>query len=121
MNEIYDFGIILRELRKSRNLTQKRLAEKLEVTEATVSKYEGGTAFPPFDKIRALSNILNVSVDTLYGTEPRNTISSFGLNDNQTALLVELADALRAKNAGNKKRFEEYCTIIGKLTTELQK
>lgn len=121
MNDIYDFGVILRELRKSRNLTQKRLAEKLEVTEATVSKYEGGTAFPPFDKMRTLSNVLNVSIDTLYGTEPRNTISTFGLNEAQTDLINEITDILRAKNSGNKKRFEEYCTIIGKLTTELQK
>ena len=42
--EIYHFGTLLKELRNDAHMKQKTLADKLSVTEATISKYECGTA-----------------------------------------------------------------------------
>ena len=39
------------ELRKSRNLSQEEVAEKLNVTRQTVSKWETNQSTPDFDKI----------------------------------------------------------------------
>ena len=39
------------ELRKSRNLSQEEVAEKLNVTRQTVSKWETNKSTPDFDKI----------------------------------------------------------------------
>lgn len=37
---MYDFGVKLRELRLNKSMTQKRLANLIEVTETAISKYE---------------------------------------------------------------------------------
>ncbi len=52
-------------LRKSRNLTQEQLAECLDVSRQTISKWESGQSLPELDKIVALSEIFNVSTDLL--------------------------------------------------------
>ena len=40
------FGLFITELRKEKNLTQKDLAEKLYVSDKTVSKWERGLSMP---------------------------------------------------------------------------
>lgn len=120
-NDCYDFGEILKNLRKSRKLTQKQLAEKLNVTEGTISKYEKGTVYPPFDSIRSLSAILNVPVDTLLGTEVKNNISTFGLTESQIEIVIEMVDLFREKNSARKQRSEDYFSVLGKITHELHK
>lgn len=52
-------------LRKSNNLTQEELAEKLNVSRQSVSKWESGQAVPDLDKILALSAVFNVTTDYL--------------------------------------------------------
>ena len=42
--EIYDFGVLLKQLRSNAHMKQKDLAKKLNVTEANISKYEIGRA-----------------------------------------------------------------------------
>ncbi len=52
-------------LRKANNLTQEQLAEKLEVSRQSVSKWESGQASPELEKIVTLSAIFNVTTDYL--------------------------------------------------------
>ena len=42
-------GIRIKELRKSRNLTQRAFAERLNITKSTVSAYENGSRLPSYD------------------------------------------------------------------------
>lgn len=51
--------------RKDINLTQDQLAELLEVTRQTISKWESGLAFPETAKISKLAEVLKVSCDYL--------------------------------------------------------
>lgn len=44
--------------RESRGLTQRALAEHLEVTQATISKYESGAADVPSDHLLAVAELL---------------------------------------------------------------
>lgn len=60
-----NFSEKLLTLRKSRNLTQEELAEKLDVSRQSVSKWESGQAMPESDKIVALSRIFDVTTDYL--------------------------------------------------------
>ena len=48
-----DFSEKLLTLRKSRDLTQEQLAERLDVSRQSVSKWESGQAVPELDKIVA--------------------------------------------------------------------
>lgn len=60
-----DFSEKLLTLRKANNLTQEQLAEKLEVSRQSVSKWESGQATPELEKIVALSAVFDVSTDYL--------------------------------------------------------
>lgn len=52
-------------LRKKSMLSQEQLAEKLDVTRQTVSKWELGQSKPDMDKLTAMCKLFNVSIDVL--------------------------------------------------------
>lgn len=52
-------------LRKNSGLTQEQLAEQLNVSRQSVSKWESGQAAPDIDKIVALGEIFHVTTDYL--------------------------------------------------------
>ena len=51
--------------RKNCGLTQEQLAEKLCVSRAAVAKWESGKGLPDVENLRALSKLLDVSIDYL--------------------------------------------------------
>jgi len=59
------FGEKLRELRKSKGLTQKELGKMLKVGEMTVSGYETGSREPNFETLLSFSKIFEVTTDYL--------------------------------------------------------
>ena len=56
------FGLFVTELRKEKNLTQKDLAEKLYVSDKTVSKWERGLSMPNVVLLIPIADILEVTV-----------------------------------------------------------
>ena len=60
-----DFSEKLSILRKARCLTQEQLAEKLDVSRQSVSKWESGQAVPELEKVVALSTVFDVTTDSL--------------------------------------------------------
>lgn len=54
-------GELICELRKLQNLTQKNLAEKLNITDKAVSKWERGISCPDISLLIPLSNVLGVT------------------------------------------------------------
>jgi transcriptional regulator with XRE-family HTH domain len=52
-------------LRKANNLSQEQLAEKLDVSRQSISKWESGQSIPDVEKLITLSNIFNVTIDYL--------------------------------------------------------
>lgn len=59
--------IRLKELRKSKNINQQKLALKLNITQAAVSKYELGLSEPDISTLIKIADIFNVSIDYLIG------------------------------------------------------
>ena len=60
-----NFAIQLAKLRKDAGLSQAQLADQLQVSRQSVSKWENGTVLPDIDRIIEISNILQVSLDEL--------------------------------------------------------
>ncbi len=60
-------GETIKKLRMKHNMTQERLAEYLNVSYQTVSKWENGISFPSVALIPSIANVFNVSIDELYG------------------------------------------------------
>ena len=59
------FGKFILELRKEKGLTQKELADKLYVSDKTVSKWECGKGMPDISMLVPLGELLGVSVTEL--------------------------------------------------------
>ena len=67
------FGLFVTELRKEKNLTQKDLAEKLYVSDKTVSKWERGLSMPNVVLLIPIADILDVTVTELLRGEKIDT------------------------------------------------
>lgn len=57
----------LRGLREDNNLTQTQLADKLNVTQTTYSRYESGELSIPYESLVVLAIFYNTSIDYLVG------------------------------------------------------
>ena len=55
-------GQLITELRKEKGLTQKQLAEALNVTDKAVSKWERGLSFPDISMLEPMSEVLDISI-----------------------------------------------------------
>ena len=60
-----NFSEKLLTLRKANDMTQEQLAEKLDVSRQSISKWESGQATPELEKIIAMSAVFNVTTDYL--------------------------------------------------------
>ena len=58
-------GKFIAECRKKQNLTQAQLAEKLDITDRAISKWETGKAMPDSDIMLDLCDILGIKVNEL--------------------------------------------------------
>ena len=64
-------GEIISALRKERNMTQRELAEKMNVTDKAVSKWERGLSCPDVSSLPDLAEALGVPVETLLDAAPK--------------------------------------------------
>ena len=80
-------GEKISELRKKNNLTQEELAEKLNVTRQTISKWELGETSPSLDDAATLASIFQVSLDTLVGKDNVLEEKMSNLNNKQKIIL----------------------------------
>ena len=64
---------ILKNLREKNNLTQEQLAERVQVTRQAVSRWETGETQPNTDTLKLLSQVFDVSINTLLGS-PRQLV-----------------------------------------------
>lgn len=60
----------LKTLISQRGLTQRIVAEKMDTTETTISRYVSGDRTPNLETLVALAQVLNVSLDDLTGMDP---------------------------------------------------
>ncbi len=92
--DLIKIGKFIAERRKSYNLTQMQLAEKLNVTDKAVSKWENGKSMPDSSIMLALCKVLNISVNELLCGE---ILNSDNYNKTET-LLLELSKLDELKN-----------------------
>lgn len=65
--------LFIKELREQYNMTQKELADKLQVSFQTVSKWENEVNLPDITHIPRLAEIFGVSTDVILGLKPIET------------------------------------------------
>lgn len=64
-----ELGEKLLELRRKKGMSQEQVANVLNVSRQTVSKWETGQSYPDFDKLVPLSELYQISLDELAGKE----------------------------------------------------
>ncbi len=90
---------ILYELRTKKGLSQDELAEKVFVTRQAVSRWETGETVPGTETLKLLSNLFNVSINTLLG-QPRQLFCQ--------CCGMPLEDEIISRN-GDGTLNEDYC------------
>lgn len=86
-------GKFIAEQRKSKNLTQSQLAEKLFITDKAVSKWERGKAMPDSSIMLKLCEILEINVNELLGGAKTQNYEQ-----NNERLLLAMAKEIEQKN-----------------------
>ena len=90
-----EVGNKLNQLRKLSGMTQEQLAEKLNVSRQTISKWESGGTSPDLESIVKVSKIFYVSLDDLLMEGDANVVNK---NDEQITL-----EDLMKMNLHNRK------------------
>ena len=94
MNQV-KIGKFISECRKKANLTQMQLAEKLNITDKAISKWERGIAMPDASIMVELCDILGISVNELLVGDK---ISTENNTQQSEQLLIDMANELQSKN-----------------------
>lgn len=92
------FGSRLRELRRASGLTQEQLAERLDVSNRSVSRWETGANLPDLDTLIALADMFSVELGELLGGEIAPKVAEYS-GERERALarrasLIALAGSL---------------------------
>lgn len=88
-------GRFIAERRKLQGLTQAQLAEKLNITDRAVSKWETGRSLPDATLMLALCEILGISVNELLSGEK---VTMENNKEKNEQLLLEMAKEIERKN-----------------------
>ena len=97
-----NFGSNLKKLRKEKNLTQEALAECLNVSAQTVSKWENSASMPDISLLPLLADYFQVSVDSLLMHDAAKRLQDVR---NLAGEIHSLADAGKTKEAYNQLKF----------------
>ena len=79
--------------RKKNMLTQEELAEKINVSRQTVTKWEKGTISPILEYLIDLSNIFGITIDSLIKDDDCKSIEDEKFNPNALTTFI-----VKAKN-----------------------
>ena len=101
-------GEFIAELRKSKNMTQQELADKLYISREAISKWERGVGYPGIGLLLDLSDLFGVTVnEILYGErvnkENKEDVENVALN---------LYDKTKKKNKFLKKFFFIFVLVL---------
>ena len=90
-------GKFIQERRKEKRLTQSELAEKLDVTDRAVSKWENGNCIPDASNIQELCKILNITINALFSG------CVVDMRDNEKKLEENLLEMIKIKEKRDKE------------------
>jgi transcriptional regulator with XRE-family HTH domain len=97
-----DIGKRIKELRRSKNLSQEALGNALGVSKQQIYLYEKGDNVPPLDKLRKLSEVLGVSISELSSDE----MPTVQIKSGQEVIVSKELERLEKENAELKSKLD---------------
>lgn len=85
--DIMTFDEKLKTLRKSKNITQDELAQKLYVSRTAISKWESGKGYPSIETLKMLAAFYEVSIDDLVSNEEILDITTNTIERNKRLII----------------------------------
>lgn len=102
---LYEFlGKNIRQSRLKLNLTQDQLAEKVDISTSYMGRIERGERSLPLDTLIRISNVLNVSVDTLL----QDSINI----DNDILIIAQINQLISKLNTSDKKLIIDMINLM---------
>lgn len=103
-----EFNNKLYQLRKQKGLSQEELANRLNVSRQTISKWEVGDSTPDMEKLISISDLFEISLDELVMDKKPKT-------SNERSVKLESIDEIKQKvlTNDNKKSAKKVLKIIG--------
>lgn len=95
-------GKRIKEIRKSKHLTQEQLAEYIGIETSSVSNIENGRYFPTAENLDKIMQILQIVPTELFITEH---------NQEQAALIQELVSAMNKDKKLTKLMYKFYLAV----------
>ena len=103
-------GKFISEKRKEAKLTQSELAEKLNITDRAISKWENGKSMPDAGIIPELCKILNITITDLFNGEIVDMKDNKKIEEN-------ILDAIKQKEISDKKLLDLEILLGISVTT----
>lgn len=107
------FGENLYNLRKTAKMSQEKLAEKMDVTRQSVSKWENGESYPEMEKIMKLCSIFHCKINDLVH---ENMVDIDSLDEEIKMSVVKFKEEKQKKIKGISKAIY-ILARIGKIIT----
>ena len=105
---------IILELRTKKGLSQDELAEKVFVTRQAVSRWENGETIPNTETLKLLSELFNVSINTLLGAPRPHVCACCGMPIDDTNISHE-------KDGSSNGNYCGWCYADGDFTMDFWK
>ncbi len=90
-------GKFIQEKRKEKGITQQELAEKLNITDRAISKWENGKCMPDVGIMQELCEILNITINDLFSGEVVN------MKDTEKKLEENLLEMTKVKEEKDRQ------------------
>ena len=98
-----NFAENIKKLRKSKEITQEKLAEVLSVTGQTVSRWELGICYPDLELLPSIANFFGVSIDMLLSNDA-------SAKEKDSEVFYEKLNAIPFAEREQRIKFvQEYC------------
>ena len=101
-------GSFLRELRKEQRITQEDLAEKLNVSSRTISRWETGSNMPDISLLIEIADFFDVSIPEIINGERK----SEKMDEEVKEVAEKLSDYADAEKVNIIKEIRKYRRII---------
>lgn len=108
-------GVLIKNARKAKNLTQKQLGELAGIAEPTIRRYELGKLNPKYETLQRIAAALGVPVDSLIDDPNR-----FDVEDLKDAIIYggpigRVVENMQQLNLTGRERVEAYSADMLKI------
>ena len=105
--DLQKIGTFLKELRKEKELTQEQLAETLNVSRRTVSRWETGSNIPDLDLLVEMADLYQVDLRELLNGERKNE----QMNEEMKETVLQVAEYSNAEKQRSTKIVRVYFVL----------